>query len=77
MLLALEIVFTDDNPDKGTETKQLRVVREDLVHSFTDDNPDKETETMLYLNSMMRIRCQSLQMITPIRGRKQTYPLVT
>ena len=43
MLLALEIVFTDDNPDKGTETIS------DLFKLIT--NP-------------------SLQMITPIRGRK-------
>ena len=37
--------FTDDNPDKGTETSDGRVVSFFQNKKFTDDNPDKGTET--------------------------------
>ena len=42
----LDSMFTDDNPDKGTETK-LRIppIACTLQILFTDDNPDKGTET--------------------------------
>ena len=36
--------FTDDNPDKGTETRKACSLRITLK-PFTDDNPDKGTET--------------------------------
>ena len=62
------IQFTDDNPDKGTETVCLVVMLLALEIVFTDDNPDKGTETISDLFKL--ITNPSLQMITPIRGRK-------
>ena len=38
--------FTDDNPDKGTETSTSVVPFTCPTNSFTDDNPDKGTETL-------------------------------
>ena len=38
-------MFTDDNPDKGTET--LEGARNEIKSKFTDDNPDKGTETRI------------------------------
>ena len=37
-------MFTDDNPDKGTETP-ITDLFVSLIVMFTDDNPDKGTET--------------------------------
>ena len=41
----LRTMFTDDNPDKGTETYKLSY-NSDFHNTFTDDNPDKGTETI-------------------------------
>ena len=38
-------LFTDDNPDKGTETLYLLQSPLPFPCLFADDNPDKGTET--------------------------------
>ena len=68
---AICLKFTDDNPDKGTETKDKELKKLQKEKMFTDDNPDKGTETHIKL-SVQKKCIWSLQMITPIRGRKQS-----
>ena len=40
------LMFTDDNPDKGTETLPCHPLSSHRL-VFTDDNPDKGTETFI------------------------------
>ena len=57
----------NDNPDKGTETKK-RIPQMAIVKKIRNDNPDKGTETCI--RRIVQMPLHSLEMITPIRGRK-------
>ena len=60
--------FTEVNPDKGTETgEDLPEVIKSMM--FTEVNPDKGTETS-YFSAVVSKTFNSLQKLTPIRGRK-------
>ena len=60
----------NDNPDKGTETRSATKFLL-ISNVIRNDNPDKGTETKQHL---IRWYCRiRLEMITPIRGRKQEY----
>ena len=64
----LSLTIRNDNPDKGTETDYISIFIF-IRNSIRNDNPDKGTETFqsyLYQTFLYR-----LEMITPIRGRKQ------
>ena len=58
----------NDNPDKVTETTTFRNNRMPM-YWIRNDNPDKGTETILI--PFKSICFRRLEMITPIRGRKQ------
>ena len=64
-------MLKDDNPDKGTETKDwiLRIIFF-CTEVLKDDNPDKGTETKLVSTESILLMTDSWKMITPIRGRK-------
>ena len=47
----LLLPFTDDNPDKGTETDSIYYSIIGYIW-FTDDNPDKGTETLILFLSL-------------------------
>ena len=66
--VTVQYKFTDDNPDKGTETI-MEYYDAQIESAFTDDNPDKGTETSCKRMKNTKMT-NSLQMITPIRGRK-------
>ena len=66
---ALVDLFRNDNPDKGTETFFNTAGGRRTINGFRNDNPDKGTETVTILNITKRAII-SLEMITPIRGRK-------
>ena len=62
-------LFRNNNPDKGTETffyKHTSMISSQS--SFRNNNPDKGTETGCMAVSQCNI--MSLEIITPIRGRK-------
>ena len=61
------MVFTEVNPDKGTETNNL-ISAHLLNKLFTEVNPDKGTETRPISYESHSTYC--LQKLTPIRGRK-------
>ena len=67
-LLKSVIWFRNNNPDKGTETINLTsaIMLNNAV--FRNNNPDKGTETRRGLPTMYKR--VSLEIITPIRGRK-------
>ena len=60
-------MFTETNPDKGTETIIACCMLAFI--EFTETNPDKGTETSL--KELEKNREDSLQKLTPIRGRKR------
>ena len=64
-------MFTEANPDKGTETKERLFDIYGVPIVFTEANPDKGTETS---STGTRTKnsdlTRSLQKLTPIRGRK-------
>ena len=62
------ILIRNDNPDKGTETSNPKIVPY-FPTKIRNDNPDKGTETVVLPNNMLTP--SGLEMITPIRGRKQ------
>ena len=61
-------MFTETNPDKGTETAAEEVMKPEIVE-FTETNPDKGTETLYWLLICIFL-FHRLQKLTPIRGRK-------
>ena len=61
-------MFTEANPDKGTETRILASSKEAKL-PFTEANPDKGMETKSVENSYT-VPYTRLQKLTPIRGRK-------
>ena len=67
-----ESEFRNNNPDKGTET--YRIPYSSYQAPFRNNNPDKGTET-LCLSLTHRIG-YSLEIITPIRGRKHIFDQV-
>ena len=63
-------MFTETNPDKGTETSILMYMANmRWCFRFTETNPDKGTETVKESDYESRSN-PSLQKLTPIRGRK-------
>ena len=69
LVVAVTGLFTEVNPDKGTETPLFFVLGEHFCFTrFTEVNPDKGTETSNILRHLSPIHC--LQKLTPIRGRK-------
>ena len=65
-------MIRNDNPDKGTETFSTSFIVATLPNMIRNDNPDKGTETTsLHFRLLSYVR---LEMITPIRGRKQWQP---
>ena len=72
--MMMNLKIRNDNPDKGTETKSLMGMNWTADILIRNDNPDKGTETIEAIhNGFINLR---LEMITPIRGRKPTYPAV-
>ena len=69
----VQAAFTEVNPDKGTETRTFWHHVANLIPSFTEVNPDKGTETVLVDNDPSLDN--SLQKLTPIRGRKRKIPV--
>ena len=61
-------MFTEANPDKGTETSS-QCVGKLLSPLFTEANPDKGTETIFFTKVHNKFY-YCLQKLTPIRGRK-------
>ena len=64
-------MFTEVNPDKGTETILSGNNCNNASSEFTEVNPDKGTETV-FLAKNFKTFLESLQKLTPIRGRKPT-----
>ena len=62
------IRFTDDNPDKGTETKQKKRIVS-LIYCLQMITPIRGRKLISSLSDTDIIP-ERLQMITPIRGRK-------
>ena len=65
-------MFTEVNPDKGTETVSLDTIGL-LLATFTEVNPDKGTETA-DPSKRYPFFGSRLQKLTPIRGRKHQFP---
>ena len=62
------IMFRNNNPDKGTEINSDKLFNFSIA-SFRNNNPDKGTEILCQTN-LTQIQVESLEIITPIRGRK-------
>ena len=62
------MLFTEVNPDKGTETT-VKIKPYQINLEFTEVNPDKGTETVE--SGLIIFHDESLQKLTPIRGRKR------
>ena len=63
-------MFTETNPDKGTETMYASM-DDNATVQFTEINPDKGTETPCSKSIPIKME-YSLQKLTPIRGRKHS-----
>ena len=66
-------MFTETNPDKGTETASATASDTTTSVMFTETNPDKGTETDAAGQLLSKGVHTGLQKLTPIRGRKQLF----